>query len=563
MARDHRSVGELLLDADMTARSMMLDLDVDRAEDLARSWPGMVRAARDFWDALPQARRAGKDRDEIPEPPMLDRLKQLTRIAGTVDKSGNQMVHPWPRLDAVDADLSRITQDFQQAATLMRLHSPRLRESGQWTQQQTNEIQELCARGMHALYVSSHAAASTCGEFSRFEAMLPRRNTRARAPGIRAGKVSTMLQHAELVTELGTHDDSHLAPAQPADPAVGADRLHQALREWDAATSSLGQDRLTVGQIRWIARIDRSLTANTAAIAQAGRDLGVFSGDGMDDLLEQLSTAHRQWATVDRTVAPMMDGTDMPPPRQVHAGNELLATLGQLTWDHHRPADPAQIAERLVDLGEAARLLRTSLNQSEMRAQDFLAANRQQIVARARPLQRQWQRSIEASPEPDKIGTPISSRDVYQNVFSPLPARQLGDLKDSLKGVPMACSNAAAQLDRMAPGPGRGSDIARQVGAGSPEARQRRRERLDQMLALPVPVKDERQPLPPPTTRSIRDELTAAAAQLQHAARRTERLRARLEHTETSPPERPSISPLRRNNEGQVSTHDQRGPSLH
>lgn len=45
---DGRSVGELLLDADLTARAMLWDPDPATARDKARTWPEAVEAAADF-----------------------------------------------------------------------------------------------------------------------------------------------------------------------------------------------------------------------------------------------------------------------------------------------------------------------------------------------------------------------------------------------------------------------------------------------------------------------------------------------------------------------------------
>jgi hypothetical protein len=53
--RDHRSVGEVLLDADHTARDLLPDVgDLDAAAML-RTWPEVVQTAATLWSLLPVA----------------------------------------------------------------------------------------------------------------------------------------------------------------------------------------------------------------------------------------------------------------------------------------------------------------------------------------------------------------------------------------------------------------------------------------------------------------------------------------------------------------------------
>ena len=50
---DHRSVGELLLECDLTARRMLIDPDVLDPAAMVRAWPEVVQAAHELLQALP------------------------------------------------------------------------------------------------------------------------------------------------------------------------------------------------------------------------------------------------------------------------------------------------------------------------------------------------------------------------------------------------------------------------------------------------------------------------------------------------------------------------------
>ena len=51
--RDERSVGELLLDSEFTARDILFDGPDLQAEPMLRTWGEVVQAAGELWDALP------------------------------------------------------------------------------------------------------------------------------------------------------------------------------------------------------------------------------------------------------------------------------------------------------------------------------------------------------------------------------------------------------------------------------------------------------------------------------------------------------------------------------
>ena len=53
-ARDERSVGELLLDADFTTRQVLMDATGEDAQAMLRTWGEVVQSASELWATLPQ-----------------------------------------------------------------------------------------------------------------------------------------------------------------------------------------------------------------------------------------------------------------------------------------------------------------------------------------------------------------------------------------------------------------------------------------------------------------------------------------------------------------------------
>ncbi len=50
---DERSVGELLMHADLTCRKVLADPDVGNARALMRTWGELVEASVDLWNRIP------------------------------------------------------------------------------------------------------------------------------------------------------------------------------------------------------------------------------------------------------------------------------------------------------------------------------------------------------------------------------------------------------------------------------------------------------------------------------------------------------------------------------
>ena len=99
---DERTVGDLLVDADITARELLWDAPPDTAKAKARSWGEVVEAAAELWSSFP---------DRTADPSM-ERIHKLT-----VGMHRTQQRTGWPgpgegdpQLDRVVGNLSRATE---------------------------------------------------------------------------------------------------------------------------------------------------------------------------------------------------------------------------------------------------------------------------------------------------------------------------------------------------------------------------------------------------------------------------------------------------------------------
>ena len=70
---DKRSVGELLLESDHTARAILMDVDEMDAAAMLRTWGEVVQAAGELWQALPPATPPQPGTGEHPPTPQTSR----------------------------------------------------------------------------------------------------------------------------------------------------------------------------------------------------------------------------------------------------------------------------------------------------------------------------------------------------------------------------------------------------------------------------------------------------------------------------------------------------------
>jgi hypothetical protein len=143
VAADLRSVGELLVDADHHARTLLLDADAEAAPALLRAWGSTVRAAAALWEAFPQVKGSA-----IPDTDPFPRVREITR---SVD--ADLATSRWPgtgpgtgtgdhRMHAISGNLTRARELVDKYGGELQPHLPRVHK----------DLEAARTRVVHTLY---------------------------------------------------------------------------------------------------------------------------------------------------------------------------------------------------------------------------------------------------------------------------------------------------------------------------------------------------------------------------------------------------------------------------
>ena len=343
---DGRSVGELLLDADLTSRAMLWNPDPDTAKAKVRTWGEVVEAAADLWAAIP-----ARDGD-----PSMARIHELTtRIHRTQQRTG------WPGSGPTDPHLETITNNLARAAELVTArHHPTaaLSVAGHL------DSEAARTRIMHILYVSSHGVSTALNGYTR--ALQQRLDARkvilpgdslpyARDARERIGAVERLAGsylHSRWPTALsGAHSD----PTENH-------RLEQALARWDLQAHRALAAPPAAANLRAIVEVQRDLTLATGVITAGAASRGLLDPQQHTDRLRPaLAGLEQAWGQLGADLGPMIGRQHRLDPELLLAGNEVRAALRDITHDHHGFATPATMADR-VDLAAATTSLQRGLS---------------------------------------------------------------------------------------------------------------------------------------------------------------------------------------------------------
>lgn len=161
---DGRSVGELLVAADHTARDLLIDVDGNDAAALLRTWSTVVSAAGQLWAALPATTGPSTvTGDPLPSTADLTMARltvsseSLTGPAGTLNEKrveAGRADRRWPGAGPHDPRLLQVADSLTRATELIaavRTPQPPL------TEPERRDVWATQARVMHTLYVGSHA----------------------------------------------------------------------------------------------------------------------------------------------------------------------------------------------------------------------------------------------------------------------------------------------------------------------------------------------------------------------------------------------------------------------
>lgn len=426
---DGRSVGELLLDADLTSRAMLWNPDPDTAKARMRTWGEVVEAGAELWAAIP-------DRDEDPS------MASVHELAAGLHRA--QQRTGWPGAGPADPHLETITNNLVRAAELVtaRRHpTAPLSEAGYL------DSEAARTRIMHIVYVASHGVSTTLHGHTR--ALQGRIDTRkVLAPG-------DSLQHARAAKERISAAEhlagSYLHSRWPAalsgaqrDPTE-INRLEQALASWDLQAHRSLAATPTAADIALIVRAQQDLAFATSVITAAAASQGLI--DPLlhtDRLRPALTGLEHAWGRLGADLGQMIGRQRRLDPELHLTGNELRAALRDITHDHNGFATPATMAKR-VDLAAATTSLQRGLNVAVDLAHVVRdALNDPGLTGAARGAHAM----ATTSGAPQNIAAWVAVVDLHHNRHVPLPqpvrATLLGHAENVLDKAITADSSSAA-----------------------------------------------------------------------------------------------------------------------
>lgn len=352
--RDKRSVAELLLESDHTARAILMDVDEMDAATMLRTWGEVVQAAGELWQALPPVTHPQPGTGEHP-PDSADLAVQLLQaITEALHRAGRGRA--WPGDGPADERLLSIAESFARAADLISRHpTPRPPLS----EPERRDLQAARTRIMHTLYIGSHGVAVAVGRRVReLEMKMATRGGLTTGDSLRGARAAharlTAFEQQAGAVIAGTYPRV-LAGEHREPPAAG--RLAQALATWDVQAH-----RALVGGVN---TADLMLTARTQSLVlSAGNTLTRVAADfGHLDreqyatrLSPALETSQEHW----ESMASLWKDLTPPASRRVYPGLaraalETRGALHELLRDGTTTADASLIAQR-TDLSRIGQL---------------------------------------------------------------------------------------------------------------------------------------------------------------------------------------------------------------
>ncbi len=428
---DGRSVGELLLDADLVSRGVLWDPDPDTARAKTRTWGEVVEAGAELWAAIPD--RTGD--------PSMARIHELTAALHRT-----QQRTQWPGAGPTDPHLEEVTNNLIRAAELV---AARRHPTAPLTNAGHLDSEATRTRTMHILYVSAHGVSAALNQHMRkLQQRLDSR--RALAPG-------DSLRHArdtwERVNAVERLAGSHLRSRWPAaltgehrDP-VQPSRLEQALARWDLQAHRTLAASPTAANLRLTVDVQRNLAVASGVITAAAASREVLDPQQHTDRLRPaLSSLEHAWGQLGSDLGPLIGRQRRLDPQLLLAGNEVRAALREVTHDHAGFASPATMADR-VDLTAATASLQRGLSAAVDLAhvvRDALEDPELTVAARGAHAM------ATASGVPDTPRAWVSAADLHHDRPVPLPHPARSALVGHTERVittAVAADSASALLD--------------------------------------------------------------------------------------------------------------------
>lgn len=383
---DRRSVGELLLDCDLTTRRLLIDPDALDAAALVRAWPEVVQAAHEFLQALPSHHPAPGPR-AVGAARGGDLTGERLHIMATAMHAGLRQ-RLWPGDGPGDDQLLAVAGNLVRAHDLVRQH---LRPSDRPAPAVLAAAAAARTRVLHALYVGSHAI--------QLAVRAQVRDVQIRSHALSPRRVRSQLNALQFVTDrLGAFEQVAGAEVYRAFPGAMAgerreppapERLSTAFAAWDVEAHRALARQPSMANLAELTRVQTSTLAHTGVILDAATEHHIIDARTYRAQLEpRLTTAETAWGALHATFRDLTGRAHraVSPDLRV-AGAELVHALSEIVLDGTAVRNPATIAAR-VDLTPTARTLVGTLaspHQVSLLLLDAALDPRTRVNAKGRP----------------------------------------------------------------------------------------------------------------------------------------------------------------------------------
>ena len=335
---DERTVGDLLLDADIAARELLWDAPPDTAKSKARSWGEVVESAADLWSSFPD--RTGNR--------SMERIYKLT-----IGMHLNQQRTGWPGAGDGDPHLDRVVESLSRAADMI---SARRHPTAPLSEPGHLDSEAARTRIMHVVYVASHGVGQALWQYNRDL----RRVLDAK---LRLEPGQSAHQSLDLLVRVGTAEQlaaSYLQGRWPAgltgqhrDP-VEPDRLEEAVARWDVQARRTLAASPTAADVLFTVKVERDLALTGGRIVAAAAQVGAVDADQHAQRLQPaLGSLDEAWARLGGDLEQIAGRARRVDPELLHCGAELRASLREITADLGGHAEPTTMAQR-ADLRAAS-----------------------------------------------------------------------------------------------------------------------------------------------------------------------------------------------------------------
>ena len=432
---DGRSVGELLLDADLTARDLLWDPNPDTAQAKVRTFGEVGEAAAELWAAIPY-------RDvEL----SMARIHQVaTHLHRTQQRTG------WPGTGPTDPHLEIVADNLVRAAELV---TARRHPTAPLSATGHLDSEAARTRIMHILYVSSHGVSTALTGHTR--ALQQRLDThKALAPGDSIRHARDARERTSAVERLA---GSYLHPRWPAALAgahrdrSGILRLEHAVARWDLQAHRSLAAAPSAANIAHVVRVQQDLALATSGITAAAASRGLRGPHpDTDRVRPALAGLEQAWGRLGTDLGQMIGRQRRLDPELLIAGNNVRAALRDITHDQYGFVSPALMADR-VDLRDAT----TSLQRGLSAAVDLAhvvhdALDDPDLTSSARGAHAM---ATNTSGPPQGLAAWVTARDLHHDRQARLPPPVRATLLDHAQGVIDTAATADSACAVVSPSP--------------------------------------------------------------------------------------------------------------